>query len=421
MDAIIDTLEAALAELEAKAMASSTSFHTTPILLIQPPASRAVHAERLDVFAKRLGVTHGSVSSLCGRLGSIKEKLETVGAQIFRQQCCCTSARSPVSSLPPELLLKVFAVAQSDDPFVVRKIMCVSSRWRQAAMQERSLWRRINIPVDQLSIIQSPTSLTPFIGDPIHAVFTSRAWRSMAPEVGSALLRRLVTANIQGSSGPAVLGAITNCVDDEDASFSALEELQLEMPVDSDSGHVVRGEGPSPLYSYNARAMPCLRTLTLRRCLFEMMEPTSITDLTIASVETQIVHFEDVLTSCHRLVSLRIDDTIVIGELIEQRILLSELRSLEIRREGGPDAGVILAHIAAPALRSFIMHDVQVSETGAHDFEVGEITNEALIFEEVRFLVCCIAFLCLRTLMLSARSLIRPNWKPWNYHPKNSV
>lgn len=302
MDAIIDKLEAALAEFVARALAGSTPFHAIPILLIQPPASRAVHAERLEVLSKCLGVTHGSVSSLCSRLGSIKARLETVGAEIFRQQHWCTSARSPVSSLPPELLLKAFAVAQLDDPFVSRKIVCVSSRWRHIAMQERSLWRRINIPVDQLSTIQSPTSLTPFIDDPIRAVFTSRARCSMAPEVGSVLLQKLVTANIQSSDGAAVLDSITSCVDDEDASFSALEELQLEMP--ADSGDANSGGRSSPLFPYNARAMPCLRTLTLICCLFEMTDPTSITNLTIAFVGTHTEHFADVLMSSRRLLKL---------------------------------------------------------------------------------------------------------------------
>lgn len=78
---------------------------------------------------------------------------------------------------------------------------------------------------------------------------------------------------------------------------------------------------------------------------------------------------------------------------MEERALLSELRSLEIGYGRGACAGMMLAQIAAPALRSLIMRNVLVSETGAHDFEDGDSTDEALIFEELEFLVCCVAYL----------------------------
>lgn len=118
----------------------AVSFGVTPTLILQPLASRMTHQQHLEAVAEHIGVLRTDVSSFSRRIRFVKAKLDVIATQLFRQQCWCTFAMSPMSSLPPELLLRVFAFTQSNDLYAVRRIARFSWQWRDVAMQERSLW-----------------------------------------------------------------------------------------------------------------------------------------------------------------------------------------------------------------------------------------------------------------------------------------
>lgn len=382
-----DTISELRALLEGFEAIAQPYIDTTPTLLIHPYASRPSH-EKLEA----LDAMHSRISSLNLRLGSLKTRVQTMETMLFRQQCWCASAVPPIFSLPPELLSKVFTLAQKDDIYVARSLACVSSQWRRVAMQERSLWGRVKIPTDRLGLIQSPTSLTPFIDGPIHAVFTPpRRSGRMAPQVASALLRRLVTANIQSAQEIGVLERIAGCVGDE--SFHALEELRFDIR-DAYPGDPA-GERPIPVYAYEFGSMPRLRTLTMKHCFLVMTRPTSITALTITSVDTEAEDFWDVLLRCHRLVNLKFDRIMLSNPTRRSCVLLSELRSLEVTRTRECGVGVLLSLIEAPALRTLMMPRTVVSETVAQGFEDGRHTNDGRIFREFNRLVRCIVITAL--------------------------
>jgi hypothetical protein len=123
-----DTISELRALLEGFEAIAQPYIDITPTLLT-PYASRPSH-EKLEA----LGAMHSRISSLNLRLGSLKTRVETMETMLFRQQRWCASAAPPIFSLPPELLSKVFTLAQKDDIYVARKLACVSSQWRSVAM-----------------------------------------------------------------------------------------------------------------------------------------------------------------------------------------------------------------------------------------------------------------------------------------------
>jgi hypothetical protein len=232
----------------------------------------------------------------------------------------------------------------------------------------------------------------------------------MTPQIASALLRRLVTANIQSAQEIWVLERISRCASDKDASFHALEELRFDIR-DAYPGDPA-GERPIPVYSYDFGSMPCLRTLTMKHCFLVMTRPTSITALTItSSVDTGAEDFWDVLSRCPRLVSLKFDGIMLSDPRGHSRVLLSELRSLEVTRTRKCGVGVLLSLLKAPALRTLMMRRTVVSETVAQSFEDGRHTDGSRIFREFDRLVRCILALSLPTDLITcflARSTILP-------------
>lgn len=172
------------------ALKAQTSDYT-PVLLTHPPHLRAARLSELSRLSKTLDYQWLMLLPIFEAIKSTKEELR-------RQRSLCHSARSPVSSIPHEILSKIFLLAQdssnsdnsasdsddtssesddstsdSDDSssnsvnsgdylpeamIVAIRISQVCRDWRRVAIHEKSLWTAYRV-----SHLMDLKKITPYL------------------------------------------------------------------------------------------------------------------------------------------------------------------------------------------------------------------------------------------------------------------
>lgn len=129
VDAALDNLERFL---------DASNFDKLPILLTQPPSRRI---ERI-----------ASIKAMCARFDSYQNKLDALASRhtqlrtrVARRRAMCASSLAPISAMPSELLLDVFARVSTHDMNVGARLIQVCSEWRDIAEGQKDLWSSITV------------------------------------------------------------------------------------------------------------------------------------------------------------------------------------------------------------------------------------------------------------------------------------
>ena len=306
-------------------------------------------------------------------------ELERVGASLGHAQTryaeltnCC----APISSLPDELLAKIFALSQDPAPALPVQlkpleviVSQVTQRWRRISISDPALWKMISIRTSR-SIVKLATYLERSRPHPIDVHLQIRQSSHLNQDIRSDVDRiivllirnsfRLAAFRVTSDSRKGLNAIIPRL---RDLFVPLLHSITLHLLTTDERYNIVehRPDSEHSLYDIFRRSAPLLSTITLDGIgLGSLMPPLhSLVHLEIRNCH----HFSsnsllterqlrEVLAASPRLTRLVFFDSILDSAAWQDPSLIHMpcLREIELGRLHAHTSG-ILSHLSAPQLQ----------------------------------------------------------------------
>lgn len=344
LDCILAELRCILDKLES--FCQLHTYNSTPILLIQPPSARPQHALGLiDRIAE--------LDSRLAQVAQTKTRLSSIYNYVFRQQCLCALATSPISCLPTELLQKIFWFCVFENGSAAHTLSLVCHEWRLATQPVRPIWAMADIPLNALRQI---VPLTLHSADlPLRLCIRD----SNVTKSGRRILQERLQTLLVRSDNPG--HALSTLIGDPYTPFAydSLLYLDLYMYDPPFDGYAATDR----IAFIPAGTFPNLRELRLRKCMLKLhAHPEHLTTIILAEVSVGETSFHELLEGCRQLTFIALRQVYMNVLRHGVPLVLSPLRTLELSDMDASTAHALLTHIRAPALESFMCYQVRLTQ-----------------------------------------------------------